>query len=59
MQDVGPQSQFRPTSLKAPVEAEDANSDAYLAVSFGSASELEYYLLLAYDLKLLPARIST
>ncbi len=27
----------------------------YLNVSFGSASELEYYLLLAYDLSLLPA----
>lgn len=26
----------------------------FLDVAFGSASELEYYLLLAYDLKLLP-----
>lgn len=26
----------------------------YLDVAFGSASELEYYALLAYDLKLLP-----
>jgi four helix bundle protein len=50
---AGPPHRSHPISLKAVVETEIPNGLGFCIIARGSASELEYQLLLARDLKLI------